>query len=492
MRIILIVMLLIGATISNSASAASFDCTKASTKVETMICSDIELSARDSTLSIFYKRAMNVSADKEQLKQEQRAWLKAVAKCEDLKCIKTHYYSRINSLADFALNSITPICTENNVATPLICSDQGLQQKYSQYVELYKTKRNLSSNGDSEWRTDNFFYKTIDEIQSKCVDTECANKKLTYIIDFTKRSIKDLEIENTHAYMPKWKPKLIASGVEHTCVAGEDVMECWGTAGYDNLYSSTKFNDIQQLDESTSCVKDSKGWRCRENRNVINEIPDEMKNAEKLVAAEYHICGLKDKKVKCWGNNKYRTIDVPGDLSNVIDIAASLTHTCVVLSEGDVECWGEDSYGEISNARKFKNAVKIYVGFKFTCIENKNGQHECTNIVNDLDGNQKLSREQKSFLDNNRFIYFTADHQRICGITSLKSYSCFPEWERKAPNSIMNDHSLYAISFGNGHVCVLSEKNGISCWGNYANEDVNMYKFPYDAKRVMLDALKNE
>jgi uncharacterized protein YecT (DUF1311 family) len=489
-RIILFVMLLIGATISNSALAASFDCAKASTKVEKMICGDIELSARDSTLAIFYKRAMNVSADKEQLKQEQRAWLKAVAKCEDLKCLKTHYYSRINSLADISLNNITPNCNGNNPAASLICSDQGLQQQYMDFIGLYKTRRDLTE-GSNKWLVDNSFYRTTDKIFLECHDSDCAVKKFVTVIDFWKDQINEIRIENTHAYMPKWKPKLIASGVEHTCVAGEDFVECWGTAGYENMYSSKKFNGIQQLDESTSCVKDSKGWWCRE-RNVINEIPDEMKDAEKLVAAEYHICGLKDKKVKCWGDNKYGTIDVPGDLSNVIDIAASLTHTCVVLSEGGVECWGEDSYGEISNARKFKNAVKIHVGFKFTCIENKDGHHQCTNIFNDLDGNQKFSSEQKSFLDNNKFIYFTAKHQRICGITKDKSFACFPEWESKAPNSIMNDHSLYAISFGNGHVCVLSETNGISCWGDYANEDVNMYKFPYDAKRVMLDALKNE
>jgi uncharacterized protein len=488
MRIVSLVILLLGLTSSFYASSASFDCAKATTKVEKIICGDIELSSRDRTLAIFYKRAMNVSNDKEQLKQEQRAWLKELSQCKEKECVKKHYYSRINDLSDFVLSKITPICAQEFPVTSLVCSDVVLRKQYSNYIELYKTERALISNGDGKWRLDNFFYKTLDEIQSKCVDIECANKKLTYIIDFTSRNIRNYQ----ESYIPKWKAKFIASGAEHTCVAGEDFMKCWGTPGNENLYSLQKFNGIQQLDKSTSCVRDSKGWQCRENRNLTGKIPDKMKDAEKLAASEYHICGLKNKRVKCWGNNRYGALDIPSEMSDVIDIAVGLTHTCVIHSGGDVECWGRDSYGEISSARQLKNAVKIYVGFKFTCIENKEGHHQCTNIVNDLDGNQKLSREQKLFLDNKEFIYFTASHQRICGITKDKSFACFPEWESKAPNLIINDQSLYAISFGNGHVCVLSEKNGISCWGTYANENVDLYKVPYDAKLIMLDAMIND
>lgn len=486
MRITIWALFFAVALLSQSSFSASFDCKKASTKVEKIICSDIELGSRDESLSKHYERALAVSPGREMVKKEQREWLKGMAKCPDAICIKRQYETRINALAEIFFNRITLACLNEVQSTMLVCSSPNLRKKYSEYIELYKTERGIDKNGVS--RLDNFFHKTLNEIQAECKNAECADEKLNFLIDFSKRKIRNYQ----EFYMPKWKPKLIASGVEHTCVAGEDIVKCWGTPGNENLFSSKKFINIKKLEDSTSCVKDSKGWQCRENRNLTDEIPDEMNDAEKLVATEYHICGLKNKKVKCWGNDRYGAIDIPSHVSDVIDVATSLTHTCAVLNGGDVECWGKDSYGEISSARQFKNAVKIYVGFKFTCIENKEGNHQCTNIVNDLDGNQQLSSEQKSFLDNNKFIYFTASNQRICGITKDKSFACFPEWKRKIPNSIINDHSLYAISFGNGHICVLSEKNGISCWGTYANENVNLYKMPYDAKEIMLDAFIDE
>lgn len=58
------------------AAAASFDCSKASTEVEQIICSDKQLSRLDEQMAETYKQAFANAPDKGQLKTEQRNWLK--------------------------------------------------------------------------------------------------------------------------------------------------------------------------------------------------------------------------------------------------------------------------------------------------------------------------------------------------------------------------------------------------------------------------------
>lgn len=62
--------------LSISLFGASFDCAKATTKVEKMICADPELSVLDEKLHIVYKKALGKSSDKAKLIQEQRDWVK--------------------------------------------------------------------------------------------------------------------------------------------------------------------------------------------------------------------------------------------------------------------------------------------------------------------------------------------------------------------------------------------------------------------------------
>lgn len=62
--------------LSISLFGASFDCAKAKSNVEKMICKDAELSALDEKLHIVYKEALGKSLDKAKLIQEQRDWVK--------------------------------------------------------------------------------------------------------------------------------------------------------------------------------------------------------------------------------------------------------------------------------------------------------------------------------------------------------------------------------------------------------------------------------
>jgi uncharacterized protein YecT (DUF1311 family) len=89
-------MLLAGADFS---AAASFDCSKAATKQEKLICGDQQLSAADDDLAKAYRRALESSSDKEGLKKQQQNWIKTERDaCQDAPSLLNAYKSRIAAL----------------------------------------------------------------------------------------------------------------------------------------------------------------------------------------------------------------------------------------------------------------------------------------------------------------------------------------------------------------------------------------------------------
>jgi uncharacterized protein len=80
--------------------AASFDCTKAASLVENVICSDSEISGLDDAVSSSYKNAL---AKGNNIKQSQRNWLKTRNLCKSKVCLKKIYAKRLNELSDLPL-----------------------------------------------------------------------------------------------------------------------------------------------------------------------------------------------------------------------------------------------------------------------------------------------------------------------------------------------------------------------------------------------------
>lgn len=80
--------------------AAGFDCAKAATKVEKMICQDAGLSSLDDDLMRAYKNALVSATDKEALKKYQLWWLKFTRNvCPTPACLEDAYKARITALA---------------------------------------------------------------------------------------------------------------------------------------------------------------------------------------------------------------------------------------------------------------------------------------------------------------------------------------------------------------------------------------------------------
>lgn len=80
---------------------ASFDCTKASSTQEKLICSSPSLGEADIKLSQAYKAALQKSSDPDQLKKDQIAWMKNVRNsCTDQSCLISTINNRISSLVN--------------------------------------------------------------------------------------------------------------------------------------------------------------------------------------------------------------------------------------------------------------------------------------------------------------------------------------------------------------------------------------------------------
>lgn len=87
--------------LAHPAVAASFDCAKAATVIEKMICGIAELSKLDEVLGKEYARVLAQASDAAALKSTQRAWLRDTRdSCTDAVCLKAAYEARIGVLAE--------------------------------------------------------------------------------------------------------------------------------------------------------------------------------------------------------------------------------------------------------------------------------------------------------------------------------------------------------------------------------------------------------
>jgi uncharacterized protein len=111
------IVAVVAAALATQAGAASFDCTKASTRVERMICADISLSRLDDAMSQTYgQMRMAQSADagaSAWLKKTQREWLKQRNACDAPACVREAYMVRLEEVCGMPVaNGVHPGCTE--------------------------------------------------------------------------------------------------------------------------------------------------------------------------------------------------------------------------------------------------------------------------------------------------------------------------------------------------------------------------------------------
>lgn len=82
--------------------AASFDCKKASHRVEKWICADAELSALDDQLSRTYREKLAAVVNKPGFQGMQKDWNALLrSQCQDAACVKQQYRAQIDNLKGY-------------------------------------------------------------------------------------------------------------------------------------------------------------------------------------------------------------------------------------------------------------------------------------------------------------------------------------------------------------------------------------------------------
>jgi len=133
--------------ISTTLTAAGFDCQKASTDVERMICDKPQLSEADKQMADAYQQLRTVlpSSERELLKQEQREWLNN-RDFELLNCIKpnceVHFYEvRIKQLRPVEQSDLN--CKNPNTSVKKkICLSRLLRHADGRISQLYNDLQN--------------------------------------------------------------------------------------------------------------------------------------------------------------------------------------------------------------------------------------------------------------------------------------------------------------------------------------------------------------
>jgi uncharacterized protein len=93
---------------------ASFDCQKAASKTEKMICSSPQTAKLDVALSNAYRKTLAASDNQNDVKSEQMAWLSTVRnRCESTDCLDSAYAARIKAIEERGASPmpIAPVAT---------------------------------------------------------------------------------------------------------------------------------------------------------------------------------------------------------------------------------------------------------------------------------------------------------------------------------------------------------------------------------------------
>jgi len=73
-------------------------------------------------------------------------------------------------------------------------------------------------------------------------------------------------------------------------------------------------------------------------------------------------------KVTAWGDNSSGQASVPGDLSNIVTVAAGGFHSLALNSAGQVFAWGENGSGQTSVPGNLSNIIALAGGLNYRAV----------------------------------------------------------------------------------------------------------------------------
>jgi len=280
--------------------------------------------------------------------------------------------------------------------------------------------------------------------------------------------------------------KSVSMGHSHTCAATTaGGVKCWGGNNYgeggdgtvgeprntpQNVSGLNTGVDTISVGYGFSCaLMDSGGIKCWgkndfgqlgddsvENRLVPVNVSGFASGANAISAGGYHNCVLTDTGgIKCSGWNAYGQlgdgtipyetvpVDVPGLTSGVLDISVGAYHTCAVMGSGAAKCWGRNEHGELGDDTTRSRGMPVgVIGLSSGVSEIFTGKHHTCAIM--ASGGMRC---------------WGRGNDGLLGYGSNQSSS--------TPVDVSGlESGVRSASAGDYHTCVVTDSDGIECWGN--------------------------
>jgi hypothetical protein len=244
-------------------------------------------------------------------------------------------------------------------------------------------------------------------------------------------------------------PYFVSVGDAYTCVLHEQGVRCWGA----NIYGQTdvpKLINARYLSSDIhSCAIDDTGVVCwgSLNHSLELNVPRGLVNPHQVEVRFANTCVIDDNGVHCWGQS---LSDPPFTTVNPRDLAVGGQFACV-LDDVGVRCWG-DVPGDYPVG--LVNPREIAAGPEHWCVLDDTGVH-CS--AGDYVSWGKSHVPEN--LENPREVSAASDH--TCAIDG-QDVVC---WGRGTPSRLSGFANPRALATGANHSCIISDRQGVSCWG---------------------------
>jgi alpha-tubulin suppressor-like RCC1 family protein len=167
----------------------------------------------------------------------------------------------------------------------------------------------------------------------------------------------------------------VATGDHHTCaVLADSSARCWGynsTAALGDGTSTNRFRPVTPIGLTTGVTD--------------------------IAAGESSSCAVVSGGVKCWGSAFGTTTpaDLTGLTSGVVAVSTMGNHWCARMSSGGAKCWGQNNFGQLGDGNfssgfsltpvdvvGVSNIVDLDAGGSHSCLAVLNGQVFCWGLNN--------------------------------------------------------------------------------------------------------------
>lgn len=158
----------------------------------------------------------------------------------------------------------------------------------------------------------------------------------------------------------------IAAGGGHTCAQTHTGVRCWGANNYGQTEVPTNLANVRSLKAGFghTCVQTDQGVTCW--GNPLSKVPPDLGTVDSIAVAGFVDCALKNKALRCWGENPDHVLDVPSDLGPVDQVAVGPFHICALTQTG-LRCWGINTDGQLDVPANLGRFLAVGAGDGHTC-----------------------------------------------------------------------------------------------------------------------------